>query len=136
GAVLISLTGVFAHKNDWDKELWPWHISRPLIGIALGVVSVLILQAGILAVGSSPNTQSESNNTKPTNTSTPPASAGSQAPNPDSQPANTGSQPGNTGAQPANNNQPVNSNSTNGKPSNLLYYLIAFLVGYREETFR
>src|SRR2546423_10463237 len=76
GAVLISLTGVFDHKRDWDNELWPWHLSRPLIGITVGVVSVLILQAGVLSIGASHAT------------------------------------------------------------SNLLYYLIAFLVGYREETFR
>jgi hypothetical protein len=76
GAVLISLTGVFDHKRDWDNDLWPWHLSRPLIGIAVGVVSVLILQAGVLSVGAGKAT------------------------------------------------------------SNLLYYLVAFLVGYREETFR
>jgi len=82
GAVVISLTGVFEHEHDWDEGFWPWHIARPLIGVALGVVSVLILQAGILAVGSTPHPQ-------PTT-----------------------------------------------MPANLLYYLVAFLVGYREETFR
>ena len=82
GAVLISLTGVFDHEHDWDPGYWPWHVARPLIGIGLGVVSVIILQAGILAVGSSPPSQPRT------------------------------------------------------IPANLLYYLIAFLVGYREETFR
>jgi hypothetical protein len=81
GAVLISLTGIFEHEHDWDEGLWPWHLARPLIGIALSVVSVLILQAGILAVGATPQ------------------------------------------AQPT-------------VPKNLLYYLVAFMVGYREETFR
>jgi hypothetical protein len=38
GAVLISLTGVFEHEHDWDPGYWPWHVSRPLIGIGLGVV--------------------------------------------------------------------------------------------------
>jgi hypothetical protein len=82
GAVLISLTGIFEHEHDWDSGYWPWHVARPLIGIGLGVVSVIILQAGILAVGSTPATQPKA------------------------------------------------------IPANLLYYLIAFLVGYREETFR
>lgn len=82
GAVLISLTGVVEHVTDWDPKFTFWHLSRPLIGAALAMVGVLILQAGILASG------------------THPASA-----------------PG-------------------GTPKNLLYYLIAFLVGYREETFR
>src|SRR5215467_9262074 len=65
GAVLISLTGVFEHEHDWDASYWPWHVARPLIGAALGVVSVLILQAGVLAVGSTP--------IKPTPTPTPTA---------------------------------------------------------------
>lgn len=82
GAVLISLTGVFEHEHDWDPSYWPWHLARPLMGIGLGVVSVMILQAGILAVGSTPRSQ------------------------------------------------------PSAIPTNLLYYLIAFLVGYREETFR
>lgn len=81
GAVLISLTGVFDHEHDWDPDYWQWHVSRPLIGLSLGVVSVIILKAGILAVGSTPNPEKSI-------------------------------------------------------PTNLLYYLIAFLVGYREETFR
>jgi len=84
GAILISLTGVFEHEHDWDEGFWPWHVARPLIGIAVGIVSVIIMQAGILAVGSTPRPQPQ-----------PPAT-----------------------------------------PTNLLYYLIAFLVGYREETFR
>lgn len=82
GAVLISLTGIFEHEADWDSGYWPWHVARPLIGIGLGAVSVIILKAGILAVGSTPS------------------------------------------AQP------------NTIPSNLLYYLVAFMVGYREEAFR
>ena len=82
GAVLISLTGVFEHEHDWDRSYWPWHLSRPLIGVGLGVISVIIVKAGVLSVGSTPPVQ-----------------------------------PGQITA-------------------NLLYYLIAFLVGYREETFR
>jgi len=80
GAVLISLTGVVEHAADWDGRLYLWHLSRPLMGAALGVVAVLILQAGVLAAGTQPTTG--------------------------------------TGTK------------------NLLYYLVAFLVGYREETFR
>jgi hypothetical protein len=82
GAVIISLTGIVEHATDWDTGFNLWHLSRPLVGAALAVVGVLIIQAGVLASG------------------TPPASA------------------------------------TPGVPKNLLYYLVAFLVGYREETFR
>jgi len=80
GAVLISLSAVFDHRGDWNPEMKYWHFSRPLIGAALGLVSVLVFQAGILAVNAQP--------------------------------------------RPA------------GGTANLLYYLVAFLVGYREETFR
>jgi hypothetical protein len=82
GAVLISLTGTVEHRGDWDPSYRFWHWSRPLLGASLGIVSVLIFQAGILAVGSTPT---------------------------------------------------VNVANV---PRNLLYYLVAFLVGYREETFR
>jgi len=82
GAVLISLTGIVEHAGDWDPRFDLWHLSRPLIGAALAVVGVLIVEAGVLAAGTNP------------------AKAVSEA------------------------------------PKNLLYYLVAFLVGYREETFR
>jgi hypothetical protein len=82
GAVLISLTGVVEHADDWDEKLYLWHLSRPLMGAALGVVGVLILQAGVLAAGTQPTV------------------------------------------------------GIPGTPKNLLYFLVAFLVGYREETFR
>ncbi len=81
GAVIISLSGMVDHRNDWDNSLIFWHLTRPLIGASLAIISVLIFQAGILAVAASPN-------------------------------------------------------PTPGVPQNLLYYLIAFLVGYREEVFR
>ena len=81
GAVLISLTGIVEHAHDWDASYALWHLSRPVVGASLAVVGVLILQAGVLAAGSTPT------------------------------------------------NPPEIS-------KNLLYYLVAFLVGYREETFR
>ena len=110
GAVLISLTGVFEHEHDWDASYWPWHVARPLIGVAVGVVSVLILQAGVLSVNPTP-TQST-----PTPTPAVPTSTTQPTPTPTATPA-----PTSTPTQPR---------------SNLLYYLVAFLVGYREETFR
>jgi N-acetylmuramoyl-L-alanine amidase/IPT/TIG domain len=82
GAVLISLVGVTEHRRDWDPTYRFWHWSRPLLGASFGSISVLIFQAGILAVGTAP------------------------------------------AATPSN------------VPKNLLFYLTAFVVGYREETFR
>lgn len=92
GAVIISLTGAVEHRHDWDPSWNSWHYTRPLIGAALAVVSWVIFQAGILAVGSTPPGQQ-----------------------------------GTPGASTSNNA---------ATPTNLLYYLIAFVVGYREETFR
>lgn len=80
GAVLLSLNGIIDHAHDWDPSHDLWHLSRPLMGAAFACVGVIMLQAGILAVGATQN---------------------------------------NTGAS-----------------QNLLYYLAAFLIGYREETFR
>jgi len=82
GAVVISLVGTTEHRQDWDPSYRFWHWSRPLLGASFGSVSVLIFQAGILAVGSTPTANPQS------------------------------------------------------VPRNLLYYLVAFVVGYREETFR
>ncbi|HEX4012320.1 MAG TPA: IPT/TIG domain-containing protein [Candidatus Cybelea sp.] len=90
GAVIISLSGVFDHRNDWDPTWALWHFTRPLIGISLAIIAWLTFQAGILAVGSTP---------------APPGAA----------------------ATPA---QAI------AAPTNLLYYLIAFVVGYREVVFR
>jgi hypothetical protein len=81
GAVIISLSGIVDHRKDWDPSLIFWHLTRPLIGASLAIISVLIFQAGILAVASIPT-------------------------------------------------------PSKGVPPNLLYYLIAFVVGYREEIFR
>ena len=81
GAVVISLSGIFDHRTDWDPSWNYWHYTRPLIGVTLAIISVVIFQSGILAVGSRPTLK-------------------------------------------------------DGAPSNLLYYLIAFVVGYREEVFR
>ena len=97
GAVLISLTGIVEHAHDWDESFALWHLSRPLVGASLAIVGVLILQAGILAVGSSPNV---------------------------------------TVGSSANATAGASSTMTGDIPKNLLYYLVAFLVGYREETFR
>ncbi len=86
GGVVISLTGVFDHAYDWDPAQRLWHVSRPFLGATVGVVSVLLLQAGILAAGVNPN------------------AAASGPPSP--------------------------------KIDNIFYYLVAFAVGYREQSFR
>jgi hypothetical protein len=172
GAVLISLTGVFEHEHDWDESYWPWHLARPLIGITLGVVSVLILQAGVLSVSAPPQQQQPAPQQQaPGLPSTQPAGSPSARPagspsaqptgSPSAQPAGSPStQPvgspsprpaGSPSPQPAASPSPQPAGSPSVQPADatksqpggsktpansLLYYLIAFLVGYREETFR
>ena len=79
GAVLISLVGIFEHPLDWNRGHAQWHWARPLVGASFAIVSVMILQAGIVSVGSDPH---------------------------------------------------------NPGKSVALYYIVGFVVGYREETFR
>jgi len=82
GAVVLSLSGVFEHRVDWDENYCYWYWARPFVGAVTSTVSVLIFQSGILAVG---------------------------------------------GDLP---------NQASSTTKNLLYYLIAFIAGYRENVFR
>ena len=95
GGVLISLAGVHEHRYDWDSRYWTWHLIRPVVGAAFGVVAVIIVMAGILAIGSDP---------------TPPPAPGAAG-------ADAGATP-----------------TTDTK--DMFYFLIAFVVGYREMHFR
>jgi hypothetical protein len=83
GAVLLSLSAVFEHRDDWKASIAPWYWARPIFGVFMASFGVLVFQAGVLAVGR------------------------------DLKPA-----PGATNTQ------------------NLFYYVLAFIVGYREETAR
>lgn len=140
GAVLISLTGVFEHEHDWDESFWPWHVARPLVGATVSVVSVLILQAGFLSVSATPiqsaPTPTQASQTARTPTPTPaPAPSASAAPTPTGAGTPTPAPASPTPQTPAGQNQPGNPKGPVSN-NNLLYYLVAFLVGYREETFR
>jgi len=83
GAVLLSLSAVFDHTDDWKPDMAIWHWARPVFGVFMSSFAILAFQAGVLAVGK------------------------------DLKPA-----PGALSTQ------------------NLLYYVLAFIVGYREETAR
>ena len=96
GGVLISLAGVHEHRYDWDSRYWTWHLIRPFVGAACGVVAVIIVMAGILAIGVDPT------------------------------PVDTSDVAG-APASPAANTPDT---------TNLFYFLVAFVVGYREIHFR
>ena len=80
GAVVLSLTGLFDHRADWDGSYENWHIARPFVGAVVGIAGYLIFVVVVQA-----------------------AAGGSSA------------------------------MSTAG---NAVFYLVAFLVGFREAIFR
>lgn len=82
GAIIISLSGAFDHRQDWDPTWNLWHYTRPLVGMSLAIIAWAIFQSGILAVGATPSPDRAS------------------------------------------------------APTNILFYIIAFVVGYREDVFR
>jgi hypothetical protein len=51
GGVVLSLSGIFQHADDWDENYAFWHWTRPIVGLILGSFTVLVFQAGVLAVG-------------------------------------------------------------------------------------
>jgi len=112
----MGLSGVFEHSASWDANYALWHIGRPFVGASLAVISVLIFQVGVLSVDLNPNAQSST----------------IQAPsNPTTQPSN-----GSIAQDQTNSRTQMSTNPTDQYRNNLLFYLIAFLVGYREQTFR
>lgn len=126
GAVLISLTGIVDHAHDWDKSYALWHLSRPLVGASLAVVGVLVFKSGVLAVGANPSPRAGETAQAPASSPAPQSPAPAQG-NP-----GTSTTPSNSGSGAGANTSPASTPI----PQNLLYYLVAFLIGYREETFR
>lgn len=52
GAVLRSLDGIFWHGSKrWDASYNWWHICSPFVGAVSGVVSYVLLLAGLATVG-------------------------------------------------------------------------------------
>lgn len=80
GAVLLSLTGLFDHRADWDSTYDDWHIARPFVGTVVGIAGYLIFVVVVRAAAGS-----------------------------------------------------TFATSTAG---DAVFYLVAFLVGFREEIFR
>lgn len=137
GAVIISLQGLFAHGHEWLPSYNLWHIARPLVGAVVGVVAVLFLIVLIdAAQASSTNaTTHPTTTTTPTTTSTTasaleasrPSTATLSAIDPVSSTTTTTISPANSAP---------GSGSVGGLSAVIVYDVIAFIVGYREETFR
>jgi CDP-diglyceride synthetase len=114
--VTLSLYGVFDHNDHWDPKWNYWYIARPLVGIILAIIAYFIFITLINSTGLTPRTSATTTTSTtlgPTTTAIPTTSATPTAP-----------PTGQTGG-----------NAT-GPSTLLLYYVLAFIVGFREDTFR
>ena len=141
GAVTLSLYGVFDHNDHWDPKWNYWYIARPLVGIILAIIAYFIFITLINSTGLTPRTSATTTSTSTTTSTTlestttviPTTSATRTAP-PTSNLAPAG-QPGETTLPPTS--IPGQTGGTAAGPSTLLlYYVLAFIVGFREDTFR
>src|SRR6266508_4539072 len=46
GAVLLSLSAVFEHRDDWKPSIAPWYWARPIFGVFMASFGVLVLPSG------------------------------------------------------------------------------------------
>jgi hypothetical protein len=147
GAVTLSLYGVLWHRVDWDPTYVLWHVVRPLMGVVLGTIAFLLLAGGIVASGGQP---SGTANTAPapTTSPTPSASASRTSTSTSTSSAPTTPPPGaspsasvSTSATATTTTTTTTTTSAGGTSptnpfNNIFYDLVAFLVGFRESTFR
>lgn len=155
GAVTLSLYGVLWHRVDWDPTFTLWHVVRPLMGVVLGTVAYLLVAGGIVASGGAPSGTV-------TPTATPPASPSPSASATVSATASTTTSTATTTSTTSQSKSATgtltvtatvtettlstttSSTTTNASPglnpnnpfNNAFYYVLAFLVGFRESTFR
>ena len=149
GAVTLSLSGVIYHSahRDWDSNYLMWHIARPSLGAAFASVAYFIIAGGILASGGTPNAQTTpvteatplaspptttttARTTTATATRTVPASAVAAANAPAVGTTTTVTSSSAAGTQSAG------SSANGGGLQNIFYIVAAFLIGYREQSFR
>lgn len=113
GAVVISLQGVFEHNKHWDSSYNHWHIARPIFGATLAIIGFFIFISVIKTTEAEPVVPGEP---APTPTATASAAAFSMHPL------------GLVAQAPAG--------GADLAATPLIYYVLSFLIGYREETFR
>jgi hypothetical protein len=119
GAVTLSLYGVFDHNDHWDPKWNYWYIARPLVGIILAIIAYFTFITLINSTGLTPRTSATTTSTS-TTTSATLAPTGTLP---------TTSIPGQAGGSQTGGN-------ATGPSTLLLYYVLAFIVGFREDTFR
>lgn len=123
GAILLSLKGVFDNRgNDWDVSYHAWHIARPAVGAAVGVVGFFMFVAILNATGSEVNLP-----VQPTNVATAPAGVAQDEVD------NTflATRRCNTLSGP-----PPSGHPRSPDENAYIYFVVAFVLGFREDTFR
>jgi hypothetical protein len=51
GGIMISLSAIFKHPRDWDDDFNRWHVTRPVLGAAMGTIGFLILFVVLRSTG-------------------------------------------------------------------------------------
>jgi hypothetical protein len=147
GAVTLSMYGVLWHRVDWDPTYVLWHIVRPVMGVVLGTIAYLLIAGGVVASGGQP---SGTANTAPAASPSPSAGttasavtsttegAGVVATLPSSPALAQSSASTSTTTTTATTKTATVAGGTNPQNpfNNIFYDLVAFLVGFRESTFR
>lgn len=110
GGTVLSLYGVFDHNHEWDSRWNYWHVARPVVGAIFGALGFLIF-VGLI------------NATVPNNPSTATTPTGST------------STSGTVSVQ-AEPQRSSTSNIPKCCDELIPYYVLAFLLGFREETVR
>ena len=155
GAVTLSLYGVFDHNDHWNPKWNYWHIARPLVGIILAIIAYFIFITLINSTGLTPRTSAIATTTTTTSSTTSttlgPTTTTSDSPGTtdstsnegpgyvpepaDQEPEAANQEPDGT-ATSATSTPGQTSGNTSGPSALLLYYVLAFIVGFREDTFR
>ena len=157
GAVLLSLEGVFSHRGkDWDVSFHAWHIARPVVGAVVGMVGFYLFVAALNATGSElripgseratrATTTTPSQTSATTSTTTTTLAAGDTASPPDTGPGSAaGSVDAGTAERFASTRKcgkslsgpPPDNQPTSPNQNDFLYFALAFILGYRENSFR
>lgn len=61
GGVVYCLRGLYVNTcagNGWDQKWLLWYFTRPIVSLVCGAVSYLLLKAGLVALDSTPNANS------------------------------------------------------------------------------
>jgi hypothetical protein len=128
GAVSISLYGVFDHNHEWDTKWNYWHVARPIMGIVLATLAYFIFIGLINSTGASAPTSTDDVAQTTMGTTTTMAASTTTTTTTKNATTSTVSEP----AAGMGVDEDGGTDATKLVP----YYVLAFIVGFREQTFR